>query len=168
MGKYSFIMPKIINATPEDIPQIHQLAYKIWPSAFENILQPKQINYMLEWMYSPNSLTQQMKENHHFLLLEKKQSYIGYCSYHQNQETTFLQKIYILPKEQGKGYGKKMLTKVISKAKLSHSKSLRLNVNRYNNAVKFYQNMGFQILYQEDNPIGNGFYMNDFVMELSL
>jgi hypothetical protein len=45
---------------------------------------------------------------------------------------------------------------------------LRLNVNRYNKAKFFYEKLGFKIIGSEDVDIGNGFYMNDFVMQKNL
>jgi hypothetical protein len=45
--------------------------------------------------------------------------------------------------------------------KLNYNNS---NVNRYNNALAFYQKLGYEILKEEDIDIGEGFFMNDFVM----
>ena len=39
---------------------------------------------------------------------------------------------------------------------------------RNNSAQIFYRKMGFEVVRTEDNHIGNGFYMNDYVMELIL
>ena len=45
-------------------------------------------------------------------------------------------------------------------------KHLRLNVNRNNQkAIRAYVRNGFKTVETVDNPIGNGFYMNDYVME---
>jgi hypothetical protein len=41
-------------------------------------------------------------------------------------------------------------------------------VNRYNKAKDFYEKAGFKIIETVDIEIGNGFYMNDYVMELPL
>jgi hypothetical protein len=45
---------------------------------------------------------------------------------------------------------------------------LELNVNRHNPATVFYQKMGFEIVYSEDIDIGQGFWMNDYVMRKTL
>jgi ribosomal protein S18 acetylase RimI-like enzyme len=44
---------------------------------------------------------------------------------------------------------------------------LELNVNRQNTAIGFYKKLGFKIIAEEDIPIGNGFFMNDYVMQIS-
>ena len=45
---------------------------------------------------------------------------------------------------------------------------LELNVNRNNSAVGFYQHLGLKILRQGDFHIGNGFYMNDYIMGIDI
>ena len=45
---------------------------------------------------------------------------------------------------------------------------IELNVNRNNPAINFYSRFGFKILRQGDFHIGNGFYMNDYIMGLEL
>lgn len=41
---------------------------------------------------------------------------------------------------------------------------LELNVNRNNKALHFYEHMGMKKLREGDFPIGNGYYMNDYIM----
>ena len=44
--------------------------------------------------------------------------------------------------------------------------SMFLNVNRHNeSSIAFYEKIGFRKVYTEDNDIGNGYFMNDYVME---
>ena len=45
---------------------------------------------------------------------------------------------------------------------------LQLQVNRNNSAKDFYLKFGFTILYEADFEIGNGYFMNDYVMSLVL
>lgn len=156
-----------INATEAHLPVVHKLAHSIWPAAFKNILAEEQITYMLEWMYSIPSLKQQMRAGHHFLLV-KKEKYYGYCSYQHMDRMTKLHKLYILPEMQGRGIGSALLSEVIKRAKEKGHAALQLNVNRFNKAVAFYQKSGFLVLRKEDHSIGNGFFMNDYVMELPL
>lgn len=42
---------------------------------------------------------------------------------------------------------------------------LELNVNRQNKARIFYEKFGFVIVEEKDIPIGNGYFMNDYVMQ---
>jgi hypothetical protein len=45
---------------------------------------------------------------------------------------------------------------------------MRLNVNRQNKAVDFYRHMGMYKLAEGDFPIGQGYYMNDYIMALDI
>jgi diamine N-acetyltransferase len=51
----------------------------------------------------------------------------------------------------------------------NRDKFLYLNVNRFNEkAISFYQHIGFYEAYREVIDIGNGFIMDDIVMEMKL
>lgn len=43
-----------------------------------------------------------------------------------------------------------------------------LNVNRNNRALHFYERMGMRKLREGDFPIGDGYYMNDYIMGLDI
>ena len=161
-------MSTLKDATIQDIPVIHRLAHQIWPAAFKDILSRKQIAYMLDWMYSPAALKGQMDSGHQFLLLSEQRRACGYCAYAHQGKNTKLHKIYVLPEVQGQGCGKILLSEVIDRARKNESSRVVLNVNRYNPAVVFYEKLGFVVVGTEDNPIGSGYYMNDYVMQLAL
>lgn len=160
----------ITDVSREQLSIIHKLAYRIWPSTFGGILSDTQIAYMLNWMYSIPSLEKQMDEGCNFLLLYEDKNAVGYACYQLNiiEGVTKLHKIYLLPAIQGKGLGKFLIMEVIKRAKENKQSFLQLNVNRFNKAAHFYTRLGFQVVGQEDNDIGNGYFMNDYVMELSL
>lgn len=113
-----------------------------------------------------------MKELHHkFIIVYDSDRPVGFASYSlkANCENIFrLHKIYILHQLQGKGIGKFMLNKIIDDVKPEGAKFLELNVNRNNKALEFYKKFGFKIISQEDIDIDNGYFMNDYVMNLKL
>ena len=85
------------------------------------------------------------------------------------QPTIFkLHKIYILPIHQGRGTGKFVIDQIINDIMPNGATALQLNVNRNNTAKDFYQKIGFEILRTEDVDIGNGYFMNDYIMEKKL
>lgn len=164
-------MIDVFPATVADLPIIRHLAQQIWPSTFAEILSEPQIDYMLEMMYSLNALKNQMSEkNHVFLLAQEKESrqYLGYVSYepdYQGQLITKIHKIYLLPASQGKGMGRKLLDEVARAAHSQGNTILSLNVNCHNKAIQFYEKMGFRHVRSEKIDIGQGYVMDDFVME---
>lgn len=163
-------MNVIIDCTTDHLTVIHKLAYRIWPTTFGGILTDEQIAYMLNWMYSIPSLQKQLEEGCHFLILKEDENAVGYASYQLNviEGVTKLHKIYLLPSVQGKGLGKLLIMEVIKRAKENKQSFLQLNVNRYNKAAHFYTRLGFQVVKEVNNDIGNGYFMNDYVMELTL
>jgi len=56
---------------------------------------------------------------------------------------------------------------VVNSVKGMSATSLTLNVNRHNKARFFYEKYGFVIIGEEDIDIGEGYFMNDYIMELS-
>jgi GNAT superfamily N-acetyltransferase len=159
----------IRNATASDIDLIINLAWKIWPLTYEEILSKKQISYMMSLFYSADALEKQMlAQRHFFLVMHSDEMPCGFASYSNiNNSTAFkLHKIYVLPELQGKGLGRLLLNHVVSNLLDQGGQKLLLNVNRYNKARQFYERLGFTVIGEEDIDIGNGYFMNDFVMEL--
>ncbi len=153
----------------EHFKAIQQIAHTTWPVTFGAILSPTQIQYMLEMMYSSEALEAQViNKGHIFILAKAEEQYLGFVSFehsYQGSNKTKIHKIYILPDTQGKGIGKRLLDEVTLLAKNTQNTVLILNVNRDNSAIVFYEKMGFQKTAEEDIDIGNGFFMNDAVME---
>jgi diamine N-acetyltransferase len=161
----------IRNATEADLPVIRELTKKIWPVTYGEILTREQIDYMIDLIYDPGILKKQMNEEGHvFIMLDQDGSSAGFVDYSLIQDPGIykLHKIYLLPELQGKGLGKKLIEEVIGRVKALQGHSLRLNVNRSNKAIYFYEKIGFKKLYEEDIDIGNGYFMNDYVMEYSI
>jgi diamine N-acetyltransferase len=155
-------------ATQSDIPTIHKLAHSIWPSAYGSILSAEQLAYMLELIYSEQALQQQFAVQT-FVIIYNNAEPLGFAAYEQFQQKLKLHKIYVLPQTQGTGVGKQLLQYFLQQALDKHCQALYLNVNKYNqNAIAFYTKQGFTIAYEEVIDIGNGFVMDDYVMEKPL
>ena len=78
-----------------------------------------------------------------------------------------LNKLYVLPAAQGTSAGKALLNKAIEVSKAAGSSSLFLQVNKQNDAYTFYLKHGFVKEQEFKFDIGNGFFMDDYVMRLS-
>lgn len=158
-------------ATSNQLSVVKDLAYKIWPDAYKTILSNDQLDYMLDMFYNVNALQNQIQNGHVFLLLEFNDNYIGFASYELNCNATTktkIQKLYVLPEIQGKGFGKSLVNFIKHKAILAKNTALFLNVNKYNVAKDFYLKHGFKIVKEEVIAIGNDYVMDDYVMEINL
>lgn len=161
-------MMQIRKAGLEDFDIIHDLALKTWYNTYDKILSAEQLTYMLDMMYSRAAITEQIAiKGHHFLLLSEDDKYLGFASYELNYLSgiTKLHKLYVLPETQGKGAGRLLMTKIEEAAASNNNDKVSLNVNRYNPAINFYLKNGYTKAGEEDINIGNGYLMEDFIME---
>ncbi|WP_028297666.1 GNAT family N-acetyltransferase [Olivibacter sitiensis] len=164
-------MIEIVEASESHFPIIQQLAHQTWPHTFGAILSKEQIAYMLQMMYSEQSLADQVNnKKHRFLLVREGTDFLAYASYEigYKLKKTKIHKLYVLPSAQGKGLGKLLINKIADIARQSDNRVLSLNVNRNNPATQFYERLGFQIKAQENIDIGQTFLMEDYVMELNV
>ena len=188
---------EIRNATVNDIELIRSLCQRIWPATYSHMLSVEQLDYMMDWMYSPSSLQQQMKEGAQFLILyykgadqqitkapkmnqpaselaselasEPASEPAGYASFQEIGDNHYkLHKLYVLPELQGLGAGRFFMEQIIQKVSRAGGHSIELQVNRSNKAVGFYQRTGFRIIKEADFPIGNDYFMNDYIMQIDL
>jgi GNAT superfamily N-acetyltransferase len=164
--------PTIRLATTEDIATIRAIAEVAFRDTYREILSPEQMDYMMEWMYSAESLRRQMEvEGHTFQLCLTEGKPCGYVSVQPEGDDTFhLQKIYLLPEAQGKGLGRRLFSAAIDYIKSRHPApcTMLLNVNRYNKALQFYLHMGMKRVSEGDFDIGHGYYMNDYIMGMEI
>jgi len=159
----------IRKATIGDIPLIRGLSLKVWPDTYRSILPGSQIDYMMDLMYSEKALLEQMQKDIEFLLVYDDEEPVGFAAYSPVSSKVFkLHKIYVLRSQQGKGTGRFIIDKIIETIKHKGADALHLNVNRHNNAKGFYEKLGFTVIAEEDIDIGNGYFMNDYVMEKKL
>ena len=162
-------MLEIVKGGKADLPTVRQLAEVTFPHTYASMITPEQIDYMMEWMYSPESLRKQLDEGQQLFLLLCGEEAVGFMTVEPQEELLFhLQKIYVLPSQQGCGAGKRLINVAVEfvRSSIPEGKTalLELNVNRQNSAVGFYEKMGFVVDRQVDAHIGNGFYMTDYIM----
>lgn len=160
-------------AETSDILTIQHLASLTWPETYADILSPRQMQYMLNKMYSAEVLEKQMTvEGHLFFMAENEKpvAFAGVSPYPyrlENQPGAVcwkLHKLYVLPYLQKSGLGKMLMEKVVATAKQAGATTLLLNVNRNNAAYHYYLKNGFSVVETDDFDIGAGFYMKDHVM----
>ena len=183
----------ISKASGEDIACIHDMAQVVFRHTYREILSPEQMEYMMDWMYSPANLQKQLDEGHVYYIAYRDGKPCGYVSVQpegiadDGHLLFHLQKIYVLPSEQGHGLGRALFDRAVVHVReavlareVVHVREvaggctegcgarIELNVNRSNLSIGFYHHLGLHILRQGDFHIGNGFYMNDYIMGLEL
>jgi ribosomal protein S18 acetylase RimI-like enzyme len=153
-------------AGEKDISTIQALAREIWIDHYPAIIGQEQVDYMLNRMYAADAMLKQMQSGQTFFLVIGDEIPMGFAAVeHQAPGQYFLNKCYIKTDRQRSGVGSYVIHAILEK--YTDCRELRLQVNRQNyKAINFYFKMGFVIEELADFDIGDGYFMNDFVMLL--
>ena len=160
---------KIRKAILSDIPVIKEIAEKAWRPTYDHILTEQQTLYMLDLMYNSLTLENQIKGNIEFFMVDLAHETVGYFAVETiNEQIVKLHKLYLDPTQKQKGFGRKIIRFIKDWTLKNQRNNIILNVNKNNSAVQFYQKVGFTIMEEMILDIGEGYVMDDYVMQLYL
>ena len=148
-----------------------KLAEEIWNQHFISILTKVQIDYMLGKYQSYAAMKAQIEnEKYEYYLIKGDDGvFQGYFAAVPKEDMLFLSKLYIRQASRGKGYARKAVEFIKKYAQRLALSGIFLTVNRNNtNTVDIYKKMGFKIVSEADTDIGNGFFMNDYIMRTEI
>ncbi|WP_337883410.1 GNAT family N-acetyltransferase [Chromobacterium haemolyticum] len=158
--------------TSADFPVLATLAGEIWHQHFISMISREQIEYMLAGRYVPEKLSAYLDApDRWFCLLKLDGRAVGYCSYALTATLgeMKLEQLYLLAEMRGRGLGAYMLDAVERAARQRGCHTLVLTVNKHNaGSIAVYQRRGFLVREEAVFDIGNGFVMDDYVMEKRL
>lgn len=160
-------MESIIEIGKKELKIIQEIVFETWPVAYGEILSEAQLNYMLDKFYNVASLEKTIDEGQRYFVYFENEIPLGFLGVQAGLEPESLKihKLYVLPNNQGKNIGLKLFKHAEITAISLNLKRLFLNVNRFNKAKNFYEKLGMNVCKVEDIDIGNGYLMEDFVME---
>ena len=154
----------------QDVAIIKALAYEIWPKVYSDMISAEQIEYMLNWMYSIETLQDNINNGHQFYLYKENAETLGFMIIQLNHTPNEmkLHKLYVQAEAHHRGIGRAFMERAKSIAKEKQQTAIVLRVNKGNPAVDFYTKLGFEITKSEVLDIGGGFAMDDYLMSLSI
>ncbi len=163
-------MLEIISAaTQHQFNQIAVLADEIWREYYIPMVGKPQIDYMLEKFQSAEAIKKQVDTGFEYFIIMFDAIPVSYIAIKKEEKTLFLSKIYVLKSYRGKKIAKTALQFIEQKAKDYNLKTIRLTVNINNtDAINTYENWGFAKTDTLKVAIGNGFFMDDFLMKKGL
>lgn len=157
---------RLANLAEADI--IHQLAHQIYYPTYIGILSDDQMEFMLKRSYTVRALQESMRIDQDFYVVFDARNPVGFMSLkNKNEDILRIEKLYLLPHTQGKGFGKELISFAIEEAKSRNKSIVQLNVNRGNKAYYFYLKMGFTVVEEIDIPYFD-YILDDYVMEICL
>ena len=154
--------------TDSQIDSVAKLAREIWEQHFTPIIGVAQVEYMLNKFQSKKAIASQIGKGWEYHIVTREMEYVGYIGLVPNVlgRKMLLSKIYVKNCAQGNGVGNQMLDFVEEKSKSRGFNMVWLTVNRFNNStVEWYIRHGFITVNEVKKDIGDGFFMDDFIME---
>jgi RimJ/RimL family protein N-acetyltransferase len=159
------------RAEETDIPILRRLAGDIWRACYPSIITPEQIEYMLAWMYSEQTIREELAGGVVWELALRDGEPVGFLSFRFEPEDRKikLNKLYLVPELHGRGLGQQMLSYAKAQAATLGAKQVYLTVNKGNTqAIRAYKRAGFRTAAAVVNDIGGGFVMDDYIMAFDL
>lgn len=156
--------------TPPDVPAIAALAREIWQATYPGIITQEQIDFMLEQRYGHERLYDDLADLHKWLDQAFCDGHrIGFAFSEIYRDEFKLDKLYIHPDVQRRGVGGQLIGHVAERAKREGYPCVILQVNKRNvKAIASYRKYGFEVREATVDDIGQGYVMDDYVMEKKL
>lgn len=147
--------------------RVSHLAQIIWRECYADILPEGQIDYMLDHGQSKKVISKQIAEDgYEYRIITDNGMDVGYYAFFSDGDSLFLSKIYVLHEARGKGFGTSALEDAYAYAEEHGLKTIQLRVNKKNtNAIKAYEANHFTICCEDKSDIGQGFFMDDYLMK---
>ena len=152
---------------------VEELAWKIFPATYAELIPAEQIPYMMRLMYDDAVLHREFAAGMRFDLITENARPVGYISWHlldaDGEKLLRLEKLYLDFACHGRSIGYLALRHVIDEAKRAGADFISLNVNKQNlRAQKAYLRAGFRRWRSEVEEVGGGFVKDDYVMRYDL
>lgn len=158
---------EIIKAkTDDNIMGIYGCAYITWHNAYDNLLPDGQVDYMIKKFQSFDVIKNDIARNGYiYYIAVYNNKVIAFCGIKPEDEKLFISKIYVLPKYQRQGIASSLFNTVVSEFGAKY-KTFYLTVNKNNSkAISAYKSFGFAITDSVVSDIGDGYVMDDYIME---
>ena len=169
--RISALKQGITLETVKDDMQISRtagVAARVFPDYFKGMISDQQIAYMIDRFHSPKAIRGFISDGYVYRIIRIGDEDIGYLAYHEEADRMFLSKIYIDQRYRGLGLSTRCLETLKETCLADGLHKIYLTVKRDNDqTIGVYRSQGFVIAGQVDNPIGDGFEMNDYIMELT-
>ena len=155
--------------TKEQISKVAALAEVIWHQHFTPIIGREQVIYMVEKFQSEAALEQQIANGYEYYQLFDGDEFCGYCGIHPENGKLFLSKLYIKKEARGRHIASHAMNFLKDICRERGISAIWLTCNKHNNNTQaIYDHLGFKIIDTQVADIGNGFVMDDYILELTV
>lgn len=159
----------IILVEEDLLPLLSFFAKDVFIDYYTKLIGKEQSLYMADKFLSEEAIQELVNNGAIFKLVLDNNEPIGFIEYIKEKDKVFLSKLYVRKDKRGKGIGRFMLNDCIDYTKNNNLNKIYLTVNKGNSqSIKKYDHIGFKQIDAVVNDIGNGYVMDDYIMQLEL
>lgn len=162
---YSMVPTNVSLLEDANLDTLKDLAESIWMITYRDVISLAQIRYMLDRLYRPELLREQVASGNPLFGAYSGKELVGYAHVFIEGHQSRLDKLYVSTLYQGNGIGRKLVDAAQSYAVDRDCGLMTLRVNRNNEgAIAAYERLGFGIVATNKKDIGGGYVMDDYLM----
>lgn len=155
--------------TEEDLHKIAELAEIIWHQHFTPIIGKEQVIYMVDKFQSFPALKEQLTSGYEYYRIFDQDDFCGYCGIHPENGKLFLSKLYLKKEARGRHLASQTFDFLKQLCRERGLSAIWLTCNKHNdNTLAVYRHLGFKTVDTQVADIGNGFVMDDYIMEVTI
>lgn len=156
--------------TDTAVQEIATLANSIWHEHFTPIIGIDQVEYMVEKFQSFPALKKQIDSGYEYYQIYDGTEFCGYCGIHQEEDgRLFLSKLYLKKEARGRHLATQAFDFLKNLCRERNLSAIWLTCNKHNNGtLSVYRHFGFETIDTQEADIGNGFIMDDYIMEYQI
>lgn len=154
----------------KDVAELAEMAHEIWFEYWPALIGEAQTAYMVKHFQSEPAIRRDMSEHayEYWFMRDADGNLVGYTGGHVEPETNrfFISKIYLYADERGKGYASDTIRFYDALCAERGLRAMYLTVNKHNElGIRAYKAKGFVTIEEVETDIGEGFVMDDYIME---
>lgn len=159
----------IIKVDKDLIKTTSDFAKDVFVDYYTNLIGETQARYMADLFLSKEAIEKLINNGAIFKLVKDNNELVGFIEYVKEKDRVFLSKLYVRKDLRHTGVGKFMLEDCITYTKENKLNKIYLTVNKGNTpSINVYDHLGFKRIDAVINDIGNGYVMDDYIMELNI
>ncbi|MEA5037533.1 hypothetical protein SDC9_32817 [bioreactor metagenome] len=157
--------------TPAQIRETADLAEIIWTEHYTPLIGAAQVAYMIEKFQSVPAITAQIRQGYKYFLMQSCGISAGYAAVLSEpmEKSLFLSKIYVEKSYRGRHFTSHTIAALKNICREEGLEKIRLTVNKRNHSsIAVYEHLGFVKVRDVVTDIGEGYVMDDYIMEATI